>query len=115
MGKKVVLHPFLFAIYPVFFLFAHNIDELLLRDLFWPSVTMLAIAATTWIALSPLIHNRHRLGLVLSTAFFFFFSYGHLYNAVQGVSVWGLEPGHHKWLFPLWMILLSVGDRKSVV
>ena len=109
MGKQVVLHPFLFAAYPVLFLFSHNIDELLLRDMLWPLGSTLIVAVAGWIGLKPLVSDPARRGLVLSTVFLFFFSYGHVYNLVEELRVFGLEVGRHRYLIPLWILFPFAG------
>ena len=109
MRRKAVLHPFLFAAYPVLFLFAQNIDELLLRDIFWPLGSTLIVAILGWVGLKPLISDPARRGLVLSTVFIFFFSYGHVYNLVDGLRVFGLEVGSHRHLLALWILFPIAG------
>lgn len=78
--KSIVIHPFLFAIYPILFLFSHNIKEVQLKVILIPILITVGISFVLWFLLSPLIKNKNKRGVVLSLFFIMFFSYGHLSN-----------------------------------
>ena len=83
-----VLHPFFLAIYPVIFLFSHNMVELSLfeqRSVLRIGVPAVCILGLTWLLLFVvnLAYNDHqRAGIVVSMLLFLFFLYGHIHHAI---------------------------------
>lgn len=83
MKRGIVIHPFLFAIYPVLALFAHNMSFLGVGHIV-PSLVVVAASATALFLLSGFIlKDRKKAGLIVSMAALMFFSYGHLRNLTQ--------------------------------
>jgi len=84
--KSFVIHPFLFAIFPILVFYAYNMGELSF------SVTLLPLAfasgfALLLLALSWLIlRNVRKAGIVVSIFLILFFSYGYALDLVKG---WG--------------------------
>lgn len=112
MKKSLVLHPFLFAIFPVLFLFAHNIDQ------FRPNMILGPIAATTcaallsWALLASVLKDGKKAGLIVSLFLLLFFSYAICYLEVKifvatlpGPYAIG-TPAH---LLLVWVILFALG------
>jgi hypothetical protein len=85
--KSFVIHPFLFAIFPILVFYAYNMAELSF------SVTLLPLAfasgfALLLLALSWLIlRNVRKAGIVVSIFLILFFSYGYAIDLVWG---WGV-------------------------
>lgn len=81
MKKVIVIHPFLFAIYPILALFAHNISFVGIRQ-FVPSLVVVVVSATfLFLLLSFILKNKKKAGLIVSLIALVFFSYGHIYNS----------------------------------
>ena len=78
--KPWIIHPILFAIYPVLFMLSHNISELSVRIVRFPLFITLLFFSLTWISLYFVLKNKHKRGLVISLFFLLFFSYGHIIN-----------------------------------
>jgi hypothetical protein len=96
MKKGIILHPFLFAILPVLFLYSHNIGQLSLPDLTWPLILAAAASLLLWWLLGLALRDRLRAALFASLFWVWFFSYGHLqimltpeYCARQGIGFAG--------------------------
>ncbi len=121
MSEKAprLLHPFLFAIAPIFFLFSHNIDELSLFDqrtlvrLVLPCVLSLGLSWALLLSLDRfVIKDRWRTGVLVSLLLFLFFGFGHAQNLylrlVEHLGgdlrhvLPGLKLGHYKLFFALW-------------
>lgn len=79
MNKARVLHPFLFAIFPVLFLFAHNIRRFPAGMIAVPIAVLSIGALLLWSSLSVILKDRRRAGLVVSLFYLLFFSYGTCY------------------------------------
>ena len=90
--KASVIHPILFAIFPVIFLFSYNVSEMELVDIGIPSIML---ATITLIGFGGISKNYIKSGLVVSTFLFLFFFYGHFYNILNNTLVdAGISIGH---------------------
>jgi len=56
----MVIHPFLFAIYPILFLFAFNIDVVSPEEIVLPILITLLVAVSLWISLSFILKNQYK-------------------------------------------------------
>lgn len=112
MKKSLVLHPFLFAAFPVLFVFAHNMDQIRASMVPGPIVFTTFAAFLCWSLLSLVLRDGKRAGLIVSLFFLLFFSYGicHLEMKVLAARLLGrstiVTPGHI--LIP-WAILFALG------
>jgi hypothetical protein len=68
-----------------------------------------AAAAVVSLVLSGVIRSKHKAALITSLAVTLFFSYGHVYNALERVRVFDFSLGRHRFLAPLWFLLLALG------
>jgi len=103
-----VIHPFLFAIFPVVFVYAHNIDYLPIVEIAIPLGISLGIASVLWLVLSfPL--NKKKSGLIVSLALVLFFTYGHLYIFLNYDSGIESEITRNRYLLPLFIGALIAG------
>jgi len=120
MKRSVVIHPFLFAVYPIAYLVAYNIDQLLLIDrfslasVFAPMGISLFLAASCLAILSLILRNADKAGILVSASLLLFFSYGHIYNIVDrwmaGSAIWvgNFVIGPYKFVFFIWCTLFGV-------
>ncbi len=109
--KPVVLHPIFFALFPVLFLFSHNRGEALAPvQVLMPLAFSLLAAMLLWGLVNLVWRNRRKSALVVSLAVVLFFSYGHIHNALTGVTVAGLNLWQHRYLLGAYgiIILLAV-------
>lgn len=95
--RQVVIHPLLFAAFPVLYLWAHNVQESVsLSDVIRPLVLIVGVTAILfaigWLALD---RDVGRAGLALSALVLLFFSYGYVYRALEGVRI-GCGAGPHQ-------------------
>jgi len=82
----MVIHPFLFAIYPILFLFAFNIDVVSPEEIVLPILITLLVAVSLWISLSFILKNQYKSGFIVSLGLILFFSYGHSYILFEEFS-----------------------------
>ncbi len=90
-----VIHPFLFALFPIIFLFAINIDLVSAEEIILPILVTLLVAFSLWISLGFILKNKNKSGLIVSLGLFLFFSYGHFYILFESNSA----------LIPHWILL----------
>jgi len=79
MKRALVIHPFLFAIFPIIFLFSVNVNSVFPEEIIFPLFFVIAITFLIWIVLSFLIKSRIKSGFIVSMGLVLFFSYGHIY------------------------------------
>lgn len=84
MKRTPILHPFLFALYPVAALYAYNIGQVAPEDTLRPALIALAAASVLLLALWVIVKNGHRAGLAASAMVLLFSSYGHVQHALAG-------------------------------
>lgn len=106
--KKLPFHPFLFAVYPALALLAGNISQVLLGDARRSFVVLILLGGGIFCALALVLRNWHRAGLIASLALLLFFSYGHLFKVMQGISIGPLVIGRTAVLLPLFMLIFAV-------
>ncbi|MFQ5942800.1 MAG: sulfatase-like hydrolase/transferase [Anaerolineales bacterium] len=108
MNKPVVLHPLLFASFPVLSLLAQNLDWVSLSDAARALIISI-IAAAVLFGLSWLIlRDPPRAGLIATLLLLIFFSYGHLYGAMKEVGL-GATIARHRYMAPMAAVLTVAG------
>jgi hypothetical protein len=111
MKRPLAIHPLLFAVVPVLYLYAVNIRY----DVSWhDAVAPLAITvASTMVVMAAawLLLRRDALkaGLITTLLVVLFFTYGRLFSAIQGLRIAGIGVGRHLYLLPLWGALSVLG------
>ena len=100
--KALVIHPFAFAIFPVLFLYSHNINEVFLRWTVVPAAIVLVCTFLLFVVLSYLCRNKDKAGLLVSLLMVYFFAYGHFVGTFRSlVGGWNQA---HSWLLPAWTL-----------
>ena len=84
--KPLVVHPFLLAIFPILFLFAHNIGQLTLNVIFAPIAIVVLFTLSSWSLLSLAFKDKEKAGLIVSWFLFLFFSYGHFHRVMNATG-----------------------------
>jgi len=97
----VVFYPPLFAAFPVLFLYAYNISETSMSEVWLPLVISVAAALVLWAVLSLILHSLAKAGLATAIFLLFFFSYGHLYDVLE----WAVFMPKHAYLLPIMLFI----------
>ena len=92
----VVFYPPLFAAFPILFLYAYNISETSMSQVWLPLVISVAAALVLWAILSLILRSLAKAGIATAIFLLFFFSYGHLYDVLE----WGVFVPKHAYLLP---------------
>jgi len=105
MKKPLIIHPFLFAIFPVLFLFSHNRLQTTIDLLLAPLAVVLIFASLWFLVLSVIFKNKIKTAIVVSLSLILLFSYGHFHNLFFNLvaMVGKVHPG--RIVFPLWGII----------
>jgi hypothetical protein len=114
LKARPVLHPLLFALFPILFLYAHNMSELYLSQLALPLPLAAAAAAIVWLGLALGLRDTRRAALVSSLFLVWFFLFGHLRGLVAPRDA-GLESTNVLIFVALYWMLLMVGAGLLIV
>jgi amino acid transporter len=90
----LLIYPFLLALYPVVFLYAHNIDRVPLRETLRTAGTVLVVTGLLFLLVWALFRSAPRAALFSAWVMLLFSSYGHVYSALAGRSVLGVPLGY---------------------
>lgn len=107
MKKTFVIHPFLFAIFPVLFLFSHNLKELLINEIAVPIAVTTSFTFLLWLLLGFIFKDGKKAGLIVSLFLLLFFLYGHLPLKISFIAT-DFEI-RHRYLFPICVAILTPG------
>ena len=83
--RKRILHPIVFSIYPIIFLFARNIEEVKLQELVLPLSLSIIFTIVIWKSLSKLLRSNEKAALLTSLFLIYFFSFGHFYSLINNM------------------------------
>lgn len=83
MKRFSVFHPFLFAIFPILFLFAHNIDEVPAIDISLPILVVITGTLILFFLLRLVTKNYYKSGIITSCFLVLFFSHGHICQIIS--------------------------------
>jgi hypothetical protein len=107
--SPVPVHPILLALYPALALLSNNIGQIR------PSLGLRALAISVllgvvlFVLMRILVGNWSTAALLASLAIFLFYSYGPTYDLLSQVTVAGERLGRHRYLAPVWLVLLIGG------
>ena len=107
--KHWSIHPLLFAAYPVFTLFASNIDQIKSTAIVRSLLLSVVAAVVIWLILYLMMKDWRRSAILVSLYLVLFFSYGHIYHYLEAHSILGLFLGRHRVLAILWLLLTVLG------
>ena len=96
--KAALLHPVLFAIFPILFIFSHNAKSLSINNIFIPLLIVIPLIVVLFLITAFLIRNKQKAAIFVSIIVFLVFAFGHITNALGSISVsiFGLIFGPNK-------------------
>ena len=104
--KPMVTHPFLFAIFPVLFLYSHNVNEVFLRWTVVPAAVIQVCTFLLFVVLSYLCRNKDKAGLLVSLLLVYFFAYGHFVGTFRELAGGWKEA--RLWSLPVWTVCFII-------
>ena len=108
MLKKIPFYPVLFSIFPVLSLAAYNIHEISLDVAFRPLLGSLLFGMTLFCLMKWILRDWDRAALAMSVVLFLFFTYGHVYTALEDVTLANISIFRHRILLPFLGFLLGI-------
>ena len=104
MKKAPVIHPFLFAIYPILFLFSQNIAQVSLSEIWVPMGITLSATFILFFLIALIFRDIQKAGIITAIFLVLVFSYGHLSKLI---SLWGI--GSPIYLLLIDCLVIAVG------
>lgn len=108
--RTPVIHPFLFALAPILFVYVHNSAQVPIspKELVLPMVLSLAAAAVIWAILGLILRNATKAALIVSLFLALVFLYGHVARLV-------VTPRFpQEYLLAIWLVPLGVGTWLTI-
>ncbi len=105
MKKTFIIHPFLFAISPIFFLLSNNTEELSFSATLLPSAIVLGFTLLLLLLFRLIIKDNKKAAVIVSISLFLFFSYGHIYYLTEYWHIGGFSVGKHRYLIPIYGLI----------
>jgi hypothetical protein len=107
--KRTPFHPFLFGIYAVLAMLAHNIGQVEVTSA-CRSLVVIPLGTVIFLFLLRLtLKDWFKASIITSLFVVLFFSFGHVYTALENVYVFGESLGRYRYLGPLWITLALLG------
>lgn len=106
LRRLPILHPILFAVYPVVALLNANLTEIPPRQAFRPLLFSLFCALLLVGLFRLMLSDWQKAGLLSSLSVLLLFSYGHVYGELETVRILGVQLGRHRHLIPGSLLLL---------
>lgn len=101
--RRLPLHPFLFAAYPILALLAFNRAEVELSSALRPLGLSLLLAGFLLLLFRWIFRSWELAALLSTLLLILFYSYGHVYIALKGITLDGSYLFRHRTLLPLWL------------
>jgi hypothetical protein len=83
LKESITFHPFLFTIFPIFFIYSINSHEVKFEEIFSLFLIVLPITFGIIFLLTLFLKNKKAIGFIVSIGFTMFFSYGHIHNLIS--------------------------------
>ncbi len=101
------IYPFFISLFPVLALLAGNVQEIPLDQSYRSIAAAIVGCAILYGVLGALLRDAHKGAAIASAMLLLFFSYGHLYNTLKPVAIGGVLIGRHRFLVPLFLLILT--------
>ena len=102
------VHPFLFAILPILFIYANNLDQVFMSEMIFPIIISLAVTTFVFFTLKFILKDINKTAFVTTLSLIIFFSYGRIFSFIEAFEVNGIIIGRNKVLLPFSLILLLI-------
>ena len=109
INQKSIFYPFLFAIFPILYLYSINFIETPLFDAILPMLISLFATFVLLIIARLILKTWIKSGLVISLLLILSFSYGHLYELINTSFMSEFEIGRHKYLLIEFFAIFIIG------
>jgi len=106
MKKPFFLHPLLFALYPVLFLYSQSTSEVSIKEIVLPAIVVICCALLALSLFMVILKDREKACVVTSIFLLLFFSYGAVWNMIVRLSGGELMFVRQRYMAPVWAVVL---------
>lgn len=108
MKKKIVIHPYLFAIFPIISFYDHNKDLAQLSSVFFPSIISLVFTIILFSMFKIFVKDRFKAAIISSTFITLFFLFGHFSFLISRfyITIGDLTITNYPFLIILWLDII---------
>ena len=92
----------MFGVYPILYQMAVNISEISINHVYRPLVVSLFVVVLLLLIFRFIYRDWTKAALVATILLILFYSYGHVYIALKGITLGGMFPFRHRTLAPVW-------------
>jgi hypothetical protein len=107
LRTSLIPHPFLWALYPPLALLGQNIEQLAPGTAVRSMLAALLLAGIVLLTARLALRDWDKAAIFTSLFMIAFFSYGHVYALVEDRGLFGITLGRHRFLGPLYLLLLG--------
>lgn len=117
MKNILIIHPLIFSIFPILFLFEKNKDLINISTVYPPLFTCIFFLFLFFYFTQKLVKNISKTSLITSLFFILFFSYGHFLSFfVPYVKIWNIKILNFNYYFLLFIwIILFISISKLII
>ena len=105
--KPFFIHPFLFSLIPILIISYISFNFISINEFFLSLILVLTIVLLMFLVLSFLLKNKNNASFITTTGIVLFFSYGIIYNFLDGFTS-GSFYVRHTYLIGLFLILWGI-------
>ena len=102
-----LIHPFLFSLYPVLFLWVDNIDQTPFFAILRSLIISVALAVIVYGISFLIFRNFKKSAVAASAVILFILSYGHVYNFIENSPTLNAYIGYYR-LLAIFLVLLAI-------
>lgn len=107
--STVPIHPFLVGMYPVFVLYYINIKEVIPAAMGQALITSFVIMGLVSFFYLLIFRSWTKAAVPVSFTLLLIFTYGHIFNLIEGSAFAGILIGRHRNAILVWIIIYIVG------
>jgi hypothetical protein len=100
------IFPFLINTYAVIALYAMNVDQLAINDIFRSLLISNVVVMILLLVTYVVFRNWYKSAVFVALLVVIFLSYGHLYSIVKSASILGATVGRHRYLILLSLVII---------
>ncbi len=106
------MHPFVFAVFPVLFLYSHNITEVFLNSTLLPTTVIIFGTTLVLFILYIIFRNLRKVAVEGSFLLLLIFSYGHVVNLINGLNfkIFNFDIFQENVVFYTWVAVIFLGS-----
>src|ERR1035437_7636560 len=108
-NRTIFFHPILFGVYPILALLAYNIKEIRPIVAFRAGLASLVFCILLFMVVWLILKNVSKTAVASTFLLVMFYSYGQIYELIEGHKILGFLVGRHIILLTVWIMIIALG------